>query len=716
MRIKPFSPSVASLLLAILASFLTTWLAPPAACNLGLANDLACARGFEARERSGSTTFRWSDGYAELHMAGVGSGRPLLATLTLRSGRPAGSAPVVARFGLNGHPLADIAVSPADRHYRLLLPPLSWPAGGLARIQVHSPTWKPSLVSRSLGLVFIRANVEPVGRGIPLPGLRSILSWWGMLLAVALLARSRVVLWQGGIVLLLLLLALVSPLVSYLPWVAGIVGVGAVAWNRSRRSRMGSDTVWPFVWAAILAALFLLLISGVLPSWARLPLLTGCGTLAVVGALHWWRRPWVFWRAGEDEAAGDDAGVALVFSAALLRFIILGGRLLGGHTWIDADVNLFYAYGMALRETGLPEVEYPTGALLPWAFLSWLSSDSRELFALLLPLINIGCDLVIVAALVRMGRGFAYRPHSEIPSPLIFAPAAFYAFSPLLESFVFAKYDALPAALAVGGLALFASRRVGLAGAALGLGATIKWTPLLAVPFLALALLRWQRWRKLALFLSSHIGAIALCSLPFALANLEHFLLPYQIQGGRGMNGESVWALLALLKNPDLAQHLAPPWGTVRRGGLPLSLMVGGQLALLGGSGLLALLRPPTLHRTLMLAALAPPLFLLSNRVFSPQYVLPISAGLLAAVSLARPFASPPPRLPLFLTLLALAQVGNMLVWPLHHSQLWIGASVVLFVALFVVCGWLALLAARDRVRPATRSARGWPQEYGCDP
>jgi hypothetical protein len=390
--------------------------------------------------------------------------------------------------------------------------------------------------------------------------------------------------------------------------------------------------------------------------------------------------------------------------------------LLGGHTWIDADVNLFYAYGMALRETGLPEVEYPTGALLPWGLLSWLSGDSRELFALLLPLLNIGCDLAIVAALVRMGRGYEPWPHSKIPSPLVFAPAAFYAFSPLLEPFVFAKYDALPAALAIGGIALFASRRVGLAGVALGFGATIKWTPLLAVPFLALALLRWRRWRKLALFLAAHIGAIALCSLPFALANLEHFLLPYQIQGGRGMNGESVWALLALLKNPDLAQHLAPPWGTVRRGGLPLVLMVGGQLALLGGAGLLALLRPPTLHRTLMLAALAPPLFLLSNRVFSPQYVLPISAGVLAAVALGRPSASPLPRLPLFLTLLALAQVGNMLVWPLHHVHLWIGASAVLFAALFGLCVWLALLAARDRGRPATRSARGWPQEYGCDP
>jgi hypothetical protein len=445
--------------------------------------------------------------------------------------------------------------------------------------------------------------------------------------------------------------------------------------------------------------------------------------------------------------------VQLLLSAALLRLLLLVARLLSGNTRLDADVELFYAYGMALREVGLPEVEYPSGALLPWAALSWLSSDSREAFALLLPLLNIACDMLIVIALALVAWKIHHRecgknspdPKPQTPdprpqTPLLLVPAAFYAFSPLLEPFVFAKYDGLPTMLAVGALALFAVGRVGWAGFALGLGTTIKWTPLLAVPFLLLHLLRQQRWRASGGLLGMFLLAIALCSLPFALTDMHTFLLPYQIQGGRDMTGESFWALVALLLDPSLIDAIEAPWGILRRGSLPVPLMLGGQVAALGALGGIALLRPPALWRTLALAALAPALFLLLNRIFSPQYLLPISAGLLAAVagtllntrSPARsgahakarrrkgpargasrkdaktqrsgqemmvtnrgqgkkgdrglPAANPyggaavfPMETILFLILLAVAQVCNLLIWPFFVEEVWLLASGVMF-------------------------------------
>ncbi|GIV95505.1 MAG: hypothetical protein KatS3mg057_0162 [Herpetosiphonaceae bacterium] len=187
-------------------------------------------------------------------------------------------------------------------------------------------------------------------------------------------------------------------------------------------------------------------------------------------------------------------------------------------------LNSFYSYGMALREIGLPEVEYPSGALLPWAMLSWMSGNSREAFALLFPMLNIACDMLIVAALLWLLR--AARSSAHAPSTVLAAaPAGLYAFAPLLEPFVFAKYDSLPAALALGGLALFAARRPGLAGAALGLGATIKWTPLLAAPLLALHLIRERNWRELVLFTAGLLVSAAATSLPFALTNPAAFLL-----------------------------------------------------------------------------------------------------------------------------------------------------------------------------------------------
>jgi hypothetical protein len=381
----------------------------------------------------------------------------------------------------------------------------------------------------------------------------------------------------------------------------------------------------------------------------------------------------------------------------VLRLLLLAGRLLSGQTALDSDIELFYAYGMALREIGLPEVEYPSGALLPWAFLSWLSGDSREAFALLLPLLSIGCDVLIVAALLRLGRVVT-------PTAAAIMPAAFYAFSPLLEPFVFAKYDALPAALAIGGLALFAARRPGWAGLALGIGATVKWTPLLAVPFLGLYLLRRRSWRDLGWFSGGHLLGLALPSLPFALTRPENFLLPYTLQGGRGAIAESVWLLVALPFDPGLAGRVGAPWGEFESAALSLPLMVGVQLAVLGLLGLIALLRPPDLRRTLALAALAPVMFLLLNRVFSPQYLLPISAGLLAALTLVAPA---PGMLRAALALLALAQVANFLIWPAFSSY-WIGASAVLFAALLLLSAWLIQRTARPHSVPArsTASAR----------
>ncbi len=670
-------------LTALLAAWLTIGLAPPPACDIGANSDLACARGFETRERADDTTFRWSDGYAEVHLAGLGYGAPAAVTLTLRSGRPAGSAPIPARFGLNGQTLLETNVPPETRRYRLLLPP-DPRAGDLARLQLAAATWRPDV--RNLGLVVLDVETY-VAPGIRRPGPQLLLAWAGLFLAAhpATGGRPR---WGGLLPLLLLPLAAFTPLVAYLPGLSLLLGATVLAWRLGMRqvpARQPAPSLVgkPQLLLILIALLYLWLITGIAPNWATLPLLVACAGLAWVAAV------------GAQRAAPPRIAPLLV-GAGVLRLLLLAGRLLSGQTALDSDIELFYAYGMALREIGLPEVEYPSGALLPWAFLSWLSGDSREAFALLLPLFSIGCDVLIVAALLRLSR--VGSPTAAI------MPAAFYAFSPLLEPFVFAKYDALPAALAIGGLALFAARRPGWAGLALGIGATVKWTPILAVPFLGLYLLRRRSWRDLGWFSAGHLLGLALPSLPFALTRPENFLLPYTLQGGRGAIAESVWLLVALPFDPGLPGRVGAPWGEFQSAALSIPLMVGGQLAVLGLLGLIALLRPPDLRRTLALAALAPVMFLLLNRVFSPQYLLPISAGLLAALTLVAPG---PGMLRAALALPATAQVANFLIWPAFSSY-WIIAGAVLFAALFLLSAWLIQWTARPHSVPAhaTVSAR----------
>lgn len=698
------------LILSVLAAGLTLWLAPPPVCDVGANSDVACARGFETRERTAGTNFRWSDGYAAVHLAGLGYGPPVAVTLTLQSGRPGGSAPIPARVGLNGQPLLELAVPPETRRYTVLLPTEPM-VGDLARLQVASPTWQPDV--RNLGLIVVNVETRRLP-GMRWPGPLLVLAWAGLFLTAYLATgeRSR---WIVALPLLLLPLAPVAPLVPYLPWLSLLLGASVLAlrWfhlshvalfcHKDHSEHRGGSRVLPQLKlrVALIAGLYLLLITGIAPDWATLPLLLACAGLALVGLVG-------------AEFGGGKHAASLLGLAGGLRLVLLAGRLLSGHTALDSDIELFYAYGMALREIGLPEVEYPSGALVPWAALSWLSGDSRELFALLLPLLNIGCDLLIVTALVYLSTAISFpsanmhnTEETDLPPSLIthhfsLVPAIFYALSPLLEPFVFAKYDALPVALAIGGLALFAARRPGWAGLLLGIGATVKWTPLLSVPFLGLYLLRQRSWGALGRFCAGHLAALALFSLPFALTRPANFLLPYTLQGGRGAIAESVWLLVTLPFDPGLLGRVGAPWGEFQSDAVAIPLMVGVQLAALGLLGLIALFRPLDLRRTLVLAALAPVIFLLLNRVFSPQYVLPISAGLLAALTLV---ASGPRMLRVALGLLALAQVANFLIWPAFSSH-WMLASALLFAALLLVTAWLIILTIRIRTHSVATTAR----------
>ncbi len=694
-------------LLALLFATLSLHLAPLSLCDIGTGYDLACARGFETREQANGSTFRWSDNYAEIHMPHLGYGASHIVVLNLRSGRPAGSPPVQALFGLYGRPLLQTAIPFLDRRYALLLParPL---VGDLARLQITSTTWKPSPISRTFGLIVQQAKAYPTN-GLRWPGPLLVASWCALLLAVSILSKQHLA-WVVIAACMLLALCYIPTGIHYIPWLAllvGVVGLVAPASSRIRqdagatRDRQDAGAtrdrqdVRPttLIYIALSTTLYLSATLIDIPYvWIRVLLLASAGALALVSAL-----------------SSRFCPAVLIASAAVLRLVWLGARLLSGTTFLDKDIELFYSYGMALRDIGLPEVEYPTGALLTWGALSWVSGDSREAFALLLPLLNSVCDVVIVAAIAllatipfgdttRLTGGDSEPPRRQEHQGLKDATgiglhlAAWYAWSPLLEPFIFAKYDALPTALLASGIVLFAYKRPGLSGIALALGAVIKWTPLLATPFLVLHLLRQRHWSGLWRFILLHGGVLALCSLPFALQNRETFLMPYHLQGGRSMNGESFWFLIALLLKPAYYHHVGAPWGALSDSILPVNLMVAVQLATLALLGIFAWLRPLNMKRTLALAALAPALFLILNRIFSPQYVVSISVSLLLALTLL-PLASVRKH-HVLLALLVLAQGCNLFVWPFFTDHYWIFANSILYSTLLGISIWVIYAAS----------------------
>jgi hypothetical protein len=723
------------LLAAWCAAAIATNRAGPVRCDVGAEEDIGCARGFETRERDGRS-FRWTDGEAAVRLHAAGYGAPLLAEITLAAPRPPDVAAPRVTLNLGGAQ-ATFAPAPQPRTYRLLAPP-GFPAGDVATLRIAGETWRPPGDRRALGVQVYDAALRPLG-AVLFPAPLHTLALLGIGLAAALANGGR---WSALSALAAILLAaalwalLPARAAPFLPGLALLLGPVALANRFGRRAaelagraarleRGHSAGVWPVTLAVLLGATIDWAFAAGL---ARGPWLSA-GVIAqaaiTFGAL------WLASSAGLT--LGRVLGVALA-----VRLLALGGRLLIGAGAGDPDVELFYSYGRATLELGVPVVEYPSGALPFWALLAL--PGSRELFALLLPLLNTACDLLIVFGLwkivdcrLQIADFPVQPPISNLQSPI----PLFYALSPLLLPFWHGKYDPLPGALLALGLAAFATGRPLASGALLGLGGAVKWVPWLAAPLLALHYLRRatsgsQRpvtssgrsasalglsapvvglrspalWR----FAGGLVAAIALASLPFALRDPGAFLAPYTLQGGRPLIGESLWFLPALLAEPGLLAGLTHPWSNVESSAIAPGLTVAAQGLALAALALPLLLLPPERRRTLALAALAPGAFLLLNRIFSPQYVLLITVSALAAgaATLRRREAL------VLVGLLAAMQAANLLVWP-YTSRYWLAASAVLFGVGLPLLAWLAARAALPRPAPLQLELER-PAEEGADP
>ena len=731
-RLWPFA---FSLFFAYLGATVALGLAGPPRCDVGAEEDIGCARGFETRERAAGRSFRWTDGASSVRLHAAGYGAPLVAEVALAAPRPAG-APLASVTLAAGAARASFPADATPRRYRLLLP-ARFPAGDVATIHVLSDTWQPPRDQRRLGVQVSDARLRAPG-GLRLAGPLHALALLGVGLALVGLTTDygrpttdhgpRITnrelwalgsgLWALGFVAALWA-ALPARVAPFLPGLALVLGAAALARRRFLPAVAHGSAAGGAVALAVLvsAAIDAAFAAGALHGAGR-----SAGVLAQAAVTLW-----AVWRAGRQPISlGGLLGVALA-----VRLLGMAARLLTGGAAGDPDVELFYSYGRATIELGLPVTEYPSGALVPWALMALPAS--RELFALLMPLLNTLCDLGIVYALYRIGvcarmwaAGGHVAPPISLPgsagSAFGVQPSAlslFYALSPLLLPFWHGKFDSLPAALLVLGLAAFLARRPLLAGALLGLGGAVKWAPWLAAPPLALhelrdrgpgtaahrpqimgvsrrALVVGPPVRRLWRFAAGGLLAIAAASLPFALRDGMAFLAPYVVQGGRPLIGESLWFLPAALLEPGLVAELTSPWSNVERSPITPALTVAAQALALAALALPLLVRPPDPRRALALAALAPAAFLLLNRIFSPQYVLVITAAALAAGA-----AVLRGREPLALVaLLALAQAANLLVWP-YTSGAWLAASAALFAATLAALTWLAVCAARLPTPPA---------------
>ncbi len=277
--------------------------------------------------------------------------------------------------------------------------------------------------------------------------------------------------------------------------------------------------------------------------------------------------------------------------------------LYGGRGLADGEVPF-------ISQPNEHRVEYPvlTGAVM-WVTAQFVPDDSPVRARWFFDINAIGlalCAAVIVVATARTTRG---RPWD----------ASMVALAPGLILAGTINWDLYAVALLSVGMLAWARRRPGLAGVLIGLSAAAKFYPLLAFGPLLLLCLRAGRLREFRVAAVSAAAAWLAVNLPVMVADFDGWSYFFSFNRERGESWGSPWVVLTQ------QGHGVPPE--------KLNTLAGGLFVLccvaIAALGLMAR-RRPRLPQLMFLVVAA---FLLTNKVYSPQYVL----WLLPLAVLARP-------------------------------------------------------------------------------
>jgi uncharacterized membrane protein len=224
---------------------------------------------------------------------------------------------------------------------------------------------------------------------------------------------------------------------------------------------------------------------------------------------------------------------------------------------------------------------------------------------------NVTAFWLALAWLVTVWAVHRLRPHRPWDAALV-------ALSPLVAVHAFTNFDALATALATTGVLAWARRRSGLAGLLLGLGGAAKLYPLFLLGPLLVLCLRAGRLRDGMKCTAAAVGTWLLVNLPIALAFPAGWREFFRLNAERGADPDSLYNAVAYFTG----------WqgfdGPLRHGESPSMLnLVSAVLFLAACLGVAYVgLTAPRRPRLSSLAFLVIAAFLLTNKVWSPQYSL----------------------------------------------------------------------------------------------
>lgn len=358
----------------------------------------------------------------------------------------------------------------------------------------------------------------------------------------------------------------------------------------------------------------------------------------------------------------------------------------------DHDPNDVYRMqGHALLHGQYPHSEYPPGAVALFALETWLGGGpARTTNALLM----VPFQLLCVAAVWQLRMRW---------SPWL---ATFLALWPLNAFYWEFRFDLVPTAALVGALLLAERERWYEAGFALGLGAIVKWTPALAAAALLLWLLKSRRLRTAAVYLVGFAIPVLLANVPLLLWKKSELTAAYTTQNARTVTAES-FVYLPL----RLFWHARPGYWYFGAADVPADAnraAIWLQVVAVGAV-VAAVVLARTRSSAVAIAGLAPAVFFLTNRIFSPQFFVLVMAVIIVATALVVRKRS---ELLAIAAALAIATTANTVLFqsilgaqPVGTAPNWTFISAATFLPTAAVAIWLIARALLQKAEPAKADA-----------
>ncbi|MEV4802718.1 glycosyltransferase 87 family protein [Nonomuraea sp. NPDC049421] len=261
-----------------------------------------------------------------------------------------------------------------------------------------------------------------------------------------------------------------------------------------------------------------------------------------------------------------------------------------------------------------------------------------------------------------------------------------YAISPAVVLAAYINWDLVAGALSMGMLLAWKRERQVAAGVLLGLAIATKFYPLMFVGALFLLTWRTGRWRPFLETMGAAVAAWILVNVPFMVFAWDGWRRFYVFSQERGVDWGSPWLFFQNKGWPILGESDVSTLGIVA-----LAIMCLGIAVLTLGA--------PQRPRLAQICFLALAAFMMTNKVWSPQFVL----WLVPFAVLARPNWKP-------LALWQLAEVWYFVaIWlyllsqpPLERDDLGIGDDTY-FTAVWgriITIGIMMAFVVRDILRP----------------